>query len=56
MRKGGCQPHKFGDHLYEPFEIIEEHVARGDLGVETGKSFYDHSDSLERLFEDRNRI
>jgi len=55
MRKGRYRPHKFGYHLYEPSEIIEEQVARGDLGVKTGKGFYDHSDNLDRLIEDRNR-
>jgi 3-hydroxybutyryl-CoA dehydrogenase len=43
------------DPVYEPCEIIEEHVARGDLGVKSGKGFYDHSDNLDRLIEDRNR-
>ena len=43
------------DPVYEPSEIIEEHVARGDLGVKTGKGFYDHSDNLDRLIDDRNR-
>ena len=55
MRKGRCRPHKFGYHLYEPSEKIEEHLARGDLGVKPGKGFYDHSDHLDRLIEDRNR-
>ena len=43
------------DPVYEPCEMIEEHVARGDLGVKTGKGFYDHSDGSDRLIEDRNR-
>ena len=43
------------DPVYEPSEIIEEHVARCELGVKTGKGFYDHSDSPDRLIEDRNR-
>ena len=55
MRKGRCRPYKFGYHLYEPCEIIEEHIARGDLGVKTGKGFYDHTDNLDRLIEASNR-
>ncbi len=43
------------DPVYEPCEIIEEHVARGELGIKTGKGFYDHSDDPDRLIEDRNR-
>ena len=55
MRKGRYRSSKFAYHLYEPSEIIEEHLAMGNLGVKPGKGFYDHSDNLDRLIEDRNR-
>ena len=44
------------DPVYEPSKIIEEHVARGDLGVKSGKGFYDYSDDdSEKLRQRTNR-
>ena len=33
---------EFGD-AYHPCPLIKGHVTAGDLGVKTGRGFYDHS-------------
>ncbi|MCK4821429.1 3-hydroxyacyl-CoA dehydrogenase family protein, partial [bacterium] len=44
------------DSMYKPSRIVEESVERGDLGVKTGKGFYDYSeDDAEKLRERTNR-
>jgi 3-hydroxybutyryl-CoA dehydrogenase len=43
------------DPVYEPSEIIAEHVDEGDLGVKTGSGFYDYTDDIEKLSADTNR-
>jgi 3-hydroxyacyl-CoA dehydrogenase len=43
------------DPVYEPSAIIAEHVDNGDLGVKTGKGFYDYTEDIEKLRADTNR-
>ncbi len=44
------------DPMYKPSRIVEESVERGDLGVKTGKGFYDYSeDDAEKLRERTNK-
>jgi len=43
------------DPVYEPSEIIAEHIDNGDLGVKTGKGFYDYTEDIEKLRADTNR-
>ena len=44
------------DPMYKPSKIVEESVERGDLGVKTGKGFYDYcEDDAENLRAQTNR-
>ena len=43
------------DPVYEPSEMIAEHVDRGELGVKTGSGFYDYTDDIENLRSETNR-
>jgi 3-hydroxybutyryl-CoA dehydrogenase len=42
--------------IYRPSKIIENKVEKGDLGVKTGKGFYNYSeDDAEKFREQTNR-
>lgn len=43
------------DPVYEPSEMIAEHVDRGKLGVKTGIGFYDYTDDIEQVRAETNR-
>ena len=41
------------DPVYQPSESIEERVDKGDLGVKTGRGFYDYSENASEEFAER---